>query len=978
MRYLTIAVAALGMLSVGDAKRSCRPRPTSALVTPTSTSPAQSTSEIASSSTPGSSGTPESSIPASTPISAESTPGSSILISSTTPSASETPASSDILASSTPASTDTPVSSATPVSSGTEVSSTPVSSAASSTVTPVSSETPASSSVESTTPVSSETPASSSVASSTPASSSAESTTPISSETPASSSVASSTPASSSVESTTPVSSETPASSSAASSTPVSSSVESTTPASSTTPVSSTAQSTTPVSSTVESTTPVSSSAASSTPSSSAVTPVPTPVSSTSLESSTTPISSTTPLSSSSAPASTTTPSSTPVSSSLPVQTVDSTVLIIARQETEAKQASDGLLAYGISWVNWIVPSTGATLPVLNSTATHANYGAIIVMDAVSYDYGTAGWNSAVTTEQWAQIKSYQADFNIRLVRINEYPGATTGTTAKTGTPTTVSLTDLSFFPTANLKANAAVSLTGLYAVPASITDATLTKEVAQFSDGSTAAVINTADGVEVWAWYMAWDPSWSLTCAYLQHAHIHWMTRGIFQGKRKIHLSTQIDDIQLSTEMYYPTTYGDLKISIADLEAHIDWQNNINARMPSGSDYWLELGHNGNGDFIDATGTDASASVCDPNEAVDYDQDVEAPHEWVKPIGSGEDLWPSSWTEYPWTLTCAKRDTFASWFLDANNLNQFGHISHTFSHMNLNNATYADAKREIQFNQAWLKQLGIDKATRYSDNGIIPPAITGLYNGDTLQAWVENGIVQVVGDNTRPQTRNTGHPYWPYITSKATNGYDGVTVIPRYSSRIYYNCHTAECTTYEWTVTSSVTGTFDDLLALEKESNVRNLLALQADPYMFHQANMYQEGVASRTIGDQTRKMSLVMIWTEVVTQEFLRLTNWPLKTITQKDLAVYFTDRMALDGCNPKMSYIRSTDGNSIESVVVTADGNSCSVPVPVTIPSGAVTADGGSATADVVGAEPPIQWVTLSGSPVTLKLSTPVSLI
>lgn len=514
--------------------------------------------------------------------------------------------------------------------------------------------------------------------------------------------------------------------------------------------------------------------------------------------------------------------------------------------------------------------------------------------------------------------------------------------------------------------------------MPASITDATLTKEVAQFSDGSTAAVINTADGVEVWAWYMAWDPSWSLTCAYLQHAHIHWMTRGIFQGKRKIHLSTQIDDIQLSTEMYYPTTYGDLKISIADLEAHIDWQNNINARMPSGSDYWLELGHNGNGDFIDATGTDASASVCDPNEAVDYDQDVEAPHEWVKPIGSGEDLWPSSWTEYPWTLTCAKRDTFASWFLDANNLNQFGHISHTFSHMNLNNATYADAKREIQFNQAWLKQLGIDKATRYSDNGIIPPAITGLYNGDTLQAWVENGIVQVVGDNTRPQTRNTGHPYWPYITSKATNGYDGVTVIPRYSSRIYYNCHTAECTTYEWTVTSSVTGTFDDLLALEKESNVRNLLALQADPYMFHQANMYQEGVASRTIGDQTRKMSLVMIWTEVVTQEFLRLTNWPLKTITQKDLAVYFTDRMALDGCNPKMSYIRSTDGNSIESVVVTADGNSCSVPVPVTIPSGAVTADGGSATADVVGAEPPIQWVTLSGSPVTLKLSTPVSLI
>lgn len=51
---------------------------------------------------------------------------------------------------------------------------------------------------------------------------------------------------------------------------------------------------------------------------------------------------------------------------------------------------------------------------------------------------------------------------------------------------------------------------------------------------------------------------------------------------------------------------------------------------------------------------------------------------------------------------------------------------------------------------------MGISNATRWSPQGIIPPAITGLHNGDALQAWKENGIIYVVGDNTRPVLMNT------------------------------------------------------------------------------------------------------------------------------------------------------------------------------------------------------------------------------
>jgi len=36
-----------------------------------------------------------------------------------------------------------------------------------------------------------------------------------------------------------------------------------------------------------------------------------------------------------------------------------------------------------------------------------------------------------------------------------------------------------------------------------------------------------------------------------------------------------------------------------------------------------------------------------------------------------------------------------------AANRNAFAHVSHTFTHLNLNNATYSDAAKEIKFNQA-------------------------------------------------------------------------------------------------------------------------------------------------------------------------------------------------------------------------------------------------------------------------------------
>jgi hypothetical protein len=148
-----------------------------------------------------------------------------------------------------------------------------------------------------------------------------------------------------------------------------------------------------------------------------------------------------------------------------------------------------------------------------------------------------------------------------------------------------------------------------------------------------------------------------------------------------------------------------------------------------------------------------------------------------------------------------------------------------------MTNATYSDASREISFNQAWVRQVGLDVARHWSPKGIIPPAITGLYNADAIKGWMDNGITNVVGDNTRPRLRNQQNSFWPLTTDVQNNGYAGLTVMPRWATLIYYNCDLPDCTLQEWIDTSAGRGTFSDLLNNARDTAMRNLFGLHWDP---------------------------------------------------------------------------------------------------------------------------------------------------
>ncbi|CAG8982285.1 hypothetical protein HYALB_00004519 [Hymenoscyphus albidus] len=681
--------------------------------------------------------------------------------------------------------------------------------------------------------------------------------------------------------------------------------------------------------------------------------------------------------------------------------TVNSTVLVIARDDppTAAYQATSALNGYGIPYQVLIVPKGtapgGTSLPQLNSSTTAGNFGAIYVISEVSYDYN-GNYQSALLPTQWDTMYAYQLNFGVRMVRMDVYPGSTVGATVVNPSSPgccndeqLVSITNNTGFPTAGLKLNAGMSTLGLYHYPATVTDPTIATPFLQFAAGagfnspSTGGVINNINGRQQMVFFISSGAEFQATSALLNHAWIHWATRGLYAGYRRINFNTQkgvVDDMFLQTEIYNETAIAlgvdsptNFRVRTADLVNHVSWTPKIQAAMPKGSTYFIEIAHNGNGNIDVGTQLDYNRDAEKCGIGAIYLDYGDTPLEFQKPLGTGTNRWPSTPSTYPYSVACTNDDTLKTWFATAANRDVFAHMSHTFTHENQNNATYFDIFREITWNQAWLNQTTLSKAKKFSYHGLVPPAITGLHNGDALRAWSVNGITSCVGDNTRSVLVNKQNEHWPYITNVADNGFAGMVVNPRWALSIYYNCDVPQCTTDEWVKYSKGSGDFYSLLDYEKRTNIRRLMGLHHDGFMFHQANMRQTDAPKTTINGTTDRYSLLQAWVGTVVAEYTRLVNWPMITLKHDDMSQGFINRMTRDLCSPKMSH--TVSGGKITAVTVTANKNSCSQPVPVTVP-GSIQNSGLYRT-EQIGNDPLTVWVPLSGKAVTLTLLAPIAL-
>jgi hypothetical protein len=254
------------------------------------------------------------------------------------------------------------------------------------------------------------------------------------------------------------------------------------------------------------------------------------------------------------------------------------------------------------------------------------------------------------------------------------------------------------------------------------------------------------------------------------------------------------VDDMFLHSAVWNVTTGIDPdgqrgRINTTDLQMHIDWIPEFVATLNPGSDWFIEIGINGNGnyDFVGTLNNSAAWSCPNPVDVNDpISPNVDA--EWIKPLGSGVSMVPDG-VVYNWTLDCLLMDPLAAFFYTPANRDLFAWVSHTFTHEDLDNCTFYDANFQMSFNYIHAQLLEITQSTRgWANKSFIPPGITGLHNGDAIQAFWNNGIYGGVGDSTRPALVNQENIYWPLLTTIEENGFAGYTIYPRQATRIYYN----------------------------------------------------------------------------------------------------------------------------------------------------------------------------------------------
>lgn len=222
---------------------------------------------------------------------------------------------------------------------------------------------------------------------------------------------------------------------------------------------------------------------------------------------------------------------------------------------------------------------------------------------------------------------------------------------------------------------------------------------------------------------------------------------------------------------------------------------------------------------------------------------------------------------------------------------------THTWDHLGMDAMNYADVSKlpllqpfdRLIYNTQALNELtrnfagaevlfdtdlNVNTPDRWSNKSMVNPAITGLFNPEALRAIWDFGIRFVVGDNSRAELI-PANLYHGLYTTVEKNGFDGLYIIPRHATDIYY-CASRPINIEEqyndrYRTYWGRDFTFDEILTEESSFNGHFLLSLRHDPYMFHQANLRK---FTNTHGVET---SLITSWMEAILTWTAKFTTLP-----------------------------------------------------------------------------------------------------
>ncbi|KAJ3126138.1 hypothetical protein HK098_007849 [Nowakowskiella sp. JEL0407] len=667
--------------------------------------------------------------------------------------------------------------------------------------------------------------------------------------------------------------------------------------------------------------------------------------------------------------------------------------IICSGSDTNVRAATYSLTSYGIPFDKITIdnPSFNGNFN-LEVQPDKGRYSLLVLTSDSLTILKNGIWMSGISNDQFEVLKQYQIKYGIRQITLNSYPNpvkhfATVADVNYQGCCSgehLATFTEFSPITRAGLKFSAILSTEGLYHYPSQILNTTAAKPILIFKGGSQpqfpadtvgAVVIRHIDNREEMVFFISFS-DWSLTSLILGHMWIDWGTRGLYMGNRQIYLGTQIDDFFLETEgPTLPNQSSKIySTSPSDMDNLAQWRRDLHNRLPKGSNFKIELAYNAIGMLMKGN----------PAATLNIDSENYVLNDFVKPLGGGDNRWPNpvpSDADIGITNdSIASSNPLFNYFNGPDRRqkqSEYFWLSHTFTHENLNNASYRDANLEVSMNiKATKSLLKFFNESYFSPNSIVTPQISGLRNGDAIKAIVDNGINYAVGDDSRPELISDKGVLYPLITTNALSNYNGFMILPRSPCEVYFFSGTAEENTYVYnSMYQSVYGKSTNLQIMEREAErvLYKLMALHPGSYMFHQANLVAPS-SNVTIGLGTGRLSLLQQWVEVVVFRLGQIANWPVTTLKQDDLAKVFVNRMDRDNCGLKATLNYDSTNSSIESVQIQSAGTCV---VEFTIPQLLVDISLiPSAEYINIGDQPKIVKLQMSGNSINLRLSERVS--
>ncbi|OUM56342.1 hypothetical protein PIROE2DRAFT_19081 [Piromyces sp. E2] len=616
--------------------------------------------------------------------------------------------------------------------------------------------------------------------------------------------------------------------------------------------------------------------------------------------------------------------------------------------------------SYGLNYERVQLPATSLKL----EDGNNALYNAIVVEDATL----------DILQSLKGTIEAYQKKYKVRVVYLNCQPDTSLGfnTVDPNYEYSYVNLTNEGNALAKKLQLNGdkvtfAVPADGLFHYEVTFNNPSITPILKyNHTEAYAAAIVKQQDLESIHFFFESYN---AILSYFVGHIWVPWVKYGLVDGYRRLFFSMQVDDFLISNP-WDDTPGTEYRTSIKDMQNLAQWQNELVTRMPKGSQYKTELAFNGM--YVLNT---AKYKTHIANEDYGY---VEQPDEYKLPLDDeGDHRYPvnpdATYDDTNWDdkILC-EGDKLYEFFKNPVNQDNFYWLTHTFSHQNLDRASFHDVDMEIGLNIKLADDpyWGMYKRDCFSQKSIICPEISGLHNHQCLKAFEKNNVHYAVSDTSR-RDLDAANPYFPVVTNQTFANYDGFVIIPRQPTAMWWDCSTPQQNLDLYKKRGGDKDmTWEKYVRYEIDHQVVNFIKMKHDPYMFHEGNLRNEDFEEITINGVKGKYGLLQEWVENMAVEIRKYFEWPLISLKMDDLVQYFILRLEKEQCKPIFTMVVDDSTFKVSEIKVSATQGSCTVPMFAVRDNGFDSSSVNSI--EQYGEEPETAWIQVKQTPVSVKFN------